>query len=231
MSVSFDLISDLYLEPDDSFNWESKATSLYCVIAGNISNDMRTIEQTLRHLTRFYQAIFYTPGFLEYRNVLDIPQRTADISLLCNDIKGVTMLHHHVIVVDGIAVVGSNGWYGLDGKFSILEQAQNEVYRYEDLAYLQATIEKLQMHLDVKKIVIISSSVPKLQLYFGEHPENAQDEISLDVTLESDTQKKVVAWAFGTYEKTVDTNINGIHYINNPYLKRLPYWAKRISIN
>jgi hypothetical protein len=230
VSVGFDLISDLYLEPDDSFNWESKATSLYCVIAGNISNDLRTIEQTLRHLGRFYHAIFYTPGFLEYKNILNIHERTAEIAILCDDIRGVTMLHHHVIIVDGVAVVGSNGWYGLEDKFSIIEQAQNEVHRYEDLAYLQATIEKLQMHLDVKKIMIVSSSVPKLQLYFGEHPKSAEDEISLDVILSSDTQKKVVSWAFGTYEKIVDTTISNIHYINNPYLKKRPYWPKRISI-
>lgn len=231
MSVSFDLISDLYLEPNDSFNWESKATSLYCLVAGNISNDLRTIEQTLRHLARFYHAIFYTPGFLEYKNVEDIPERTTDISILCDDIKGVTMLHHHVIIIDGVAVVGSNGWYGLDDKFTMLEQAQNEVYRFEDLSYLQATIEKLQMHLDVKKIIVVSSSVPKLQLYFGEHPKNAEDEIPLDATLMSDTQKKVVAWAFGTYEKIVDTTIDNIHYVNNPYFKKLPYWAKRITIS
>jgi hypothetical protein len=228
--IGFDLISDLYLEPDDSFNWESKATSLYCIIAGNISSDLRTIEQTLRHLGRFYHAIFYTPGFLEYKNVYDINERTTEISILCDDIKGVTMLHHHVIIVDGIAVVGSNGWYGLEDKFSIIEQAQNEVHRYEDLAYLQASIEKLQMHLDVKKVLIVSSSVPKLQLYFGEHPRTAEDEISLDVILTSDTQKKVVSWVFGTYEKIVDTTIDNIHYINNPYLKKRPYWPKRISI-
>jgi UDP-2,3-diacylglucosamine pyrophosphatase LpxH len=231
VTVSFDLLSDLYLEPNDSFNWESKATSLFCLVSGNISNDLRTIEQTLRHLARFYHAIFYTPGFLEYERIEDMYQRTAEIAALCNDIKGVTMLHHHVIIVDGIAVVGSNGWYGLNDRFTPLEQAQNEIYRYEDLAYLQATIEKLQMHLDVKKIIIVSSSVPKLQLYFGEHPKTAENETSLDAILSSDTQKKVAAWAFGTYEKVVDTKIDGIHYVNNPYLKKLPYWAKRISIN
>jgi hypothetical protein len=35
MKIGFDLISDLNLSPNDSFNWENKATSLYCIIAGN----------------------------------------------------------------------------------------------------------------------------------------------------------------------------------------------------
>lgn len=231
MLLGFDIISDLHLEPNDSFNWESKATSLYCLVAGNISNDLRTIEQTLRHLARFYHSIFYTPGFLEYKAIEDIHQRTSDISLLCNNITGVTMLNHHVIVVDGVAIMGSNGWYGVNEKFGIVDQAQTDVYRYEDLAYLQITIKKLQIHLDVKKIVIVSGSVPKLSLYYGEHPITALNEISLDVTLSADTQKKIVAWVFGTYEKIVDTNIDNIRYLNNPYLKGLPYWAKRINIH
>jgi hypothetical protein len=69
-----------------------------------------------------------------------------------------------------------------------------------------------------------------MKLYFGEHPISAIDQISLDVTLSADTQKKIVTWAFGTYEKIVDTNIDGIHYVCNPYLKVRPYWPKRIEI-
>jgi hypothetical protein len=228
--VGVDLISDLFLEPNDSFNWEFKATSLYCVIAGNISNDLRTIEQTLAHIARFYHAVFYTPGFLEYQGIDDLPYRTTEISDLCDTINGVTLLHHHVVIIDGVAIVGSNGWYGIDEKFNIIERAQNEVFRYEDLAYLQATLEKLQMHLDVKKILIVSSSVPKIKLYFGEHAADTADQISLDITLAADTQRKVKVWAFGTYEKIVDTQIEDIHYLNNPYLKNRPYWPKKITI-
>ena len=75
-TIGFDLISDLNLYPEDSFNWEGKATSLYCIIAGNISEDLRTIKQTLSHLSKFYQGIFYTLGSLEYHNTSDIVKRT-----------------------------------------------------------------------------------------------------------------------------------------------------------
>ena len=44
--IGFDIISDLNLQPDDSFNWENKATSLYCIVAGNNSSDLRTVIQS-----------------------------------------------------------------------------------------------------------------------------------------------------------------------------------------
>jgi hypothetical protein len=46
----------------------------------------------------------------------------------------------------------------------------------------------------------------------------------------ADTEHKVSNWAFGTYKKNVDTVINDINYVTNPYYKLNPYWAKRISI-
>ena len=46
MNIGFDVISDLNLDAEDHFTWEGKATSLYLIIAGNISNDMRVIHQS-----------------------------------------------------------------------------------------------------------------------------------------------------------------------------------------
>ena len=37
IDIGFDVISDLNLKRNDSFNWENKATSLYCILSGNIS--------------------------------------------------------------------------------------------------------------------------------------------------------------------------------------------------
>ena len=55
--IGFDVISDLNLSAEDSFNWEGKATSLYCIVAGNVSSDLRTVLQTLTHVGRFYQGV------------------------------------------------------------------------------------------------------------------------------------------------------------------------------
>ncbi len=40
LDIGFDIIGDLNLEPNDSFNWENKPTSLYCVLSGNVSSDV-----------------------------------------------------------------------------------------------------------------------------------------------------------------------------------------------
>jgi len=229
LPIGFDVISDLNLSPEDSFNWEGKATSLYCVIAGNISNDLRTIKQTLLHLSKLYQGIFYVMGTLEYDMVVDIDQRSDEIFKICDAIRNVAVLHHHVVIVDGIAIVGANGWY--NATHDISNELELEGHRHEDLSYLKNTLEKLQRHLDVKKIFIVSNSVPGPSLYFGEEPPAVAVQLSLDLLLGSDTERKISHWAYGTYGKIVDTTINGINYINNSYYKRKPYWPKRVEIS
>ena len=228
--IGFDLISDLNLSPEDSFNWEGKATSLYCIIAGNISDDLRTIRQTLMHLSRFYQGIFYTLGSLEYNNIVDIDKRTAEIYKMARTIRNVAVMHHHIVVIDGIAIMGANGWYGNTNSTNLIANALVEQTRNEDLLYTKNTIERLQKHLDVKKIIVVSSSVPSIELYFGEHPESVKDQLNLSIALIADTENKISHWLYGTYEKIVDTNINGINYINNSCFKRNNYWSKRIEI-
>jgi hypothetical protein len=228
-TIGFDLISDLNLSPEDSFNWEGKATSLYCIIAGNISEDLSTIKQTLLHLSKFYQGIFYTLGSLEYHNTGNVPERTEEIHKTCRSVRNLALMHHHVVVIDGIAVIGANGWYGNtiydEATASILE-----VHRNEDILYLKNTIERLQKHLDVKKIIIVSNSVPSVDLYFGEHPTTIDTQLNLSIALVADTESKVSHWTYGTYGKVVDININNINYINNSSFKQNPYWAKRVEI-
>jgi len=229
-TIGFDLISDLNLSPNDSFDWEGKATSLYCIIAGNISEDLRTIKQTLSHLSKFYQGIFYTLGSLEYHNSPDIYKRTEEIHKTCHNVRNLAIMHHHVVVIDGIAVIGANGWYG---DSIITDEGVNEileVHRNEDILYLKNTIERLQKHLDVKKIMVVSNSVPSIDLYFGEHPDTIDTQLNLSISLLADTESKVSHWLYGTYGKVVDTNINNINYINNSCFKRNPYWAKRVEI-
>ena len=132
-TIGFDIISDLNLSPESSFNWEGKATSLYLIIAGNISSDLRTIRQTLLHLSRFYQGIFYTLGSTEYHQTSDIEARTNEIHKLCQTIKNVAVMHHHVVIVDGIALAGANGWYGNTIPSDATTELLIEQHRNEDI--------------------------------------------------------------------------------------------------
>jgi len=230
-NIGFDVISDLNLDPHDSFNWEGKATSLYCIVAGNVSSDIRTVGQTLAHLGRFYQGVFYIPGVLEYQeHDGSINQRTDELIMISEQIPNVVMLHHHVVIIDGIAIIGVNGW-GTESRENGLLDLLYSAARIDDIQYLNKSIDKLQRHLDVKKIVIVSSSVPHEDLYFGQAPELVSIQIPLNAALVSDTEHKVKHWVFGTYDKSADTFIGDLNYINNPYMHRNPYWAKRITVS
>lgn len=228
--IGFDVISDLQLSPEDSFNWEGKATSLYCIVAGNVSSDLRTILQTLAHLGRFYQGVFFVPGTLEYDNADYINKRTQELISIIDPIPNVHMLHHNVVIIDGVAILGANGWNN-GGATDTLEEMGVTAARFEDMTYLNKSIEKLQMHLDVKKIIVVTNAVPNQDLYFGQIPKIVKHQIPLHVSLVSDTEQKVKCWIFGTYDKSADTNIGDVNYINNPYLKKNPYWAKRLTLS
>lgn len=224
--IGFDVISDLHLTPEDSFNWEGKATSLYCLVAGNVSNDPRTIHQTLYHLAHFYQGVFYVAGSLEYDNVQNIAVRTEELSRICLSIRNVALLLNNVVIIDGVAIMGANGWYGQH----IQTDSLSGVRQLEDISYLGHSLEKLQLHMDVKKIVIVTNSVPDPSLYFGEEDQEIYNQLPPSICLTNDTEKKVSHWVFGSYNKVVDTTISDINYINNSYYKRQPYWAKRIEV-
>ncbi len=229
MEIGFDVISDLCLSPNDNFKWTSKATSLYCIVAGNISSDTRTIIQTLGHLAKYYQGVFYIPGRLEYEGFDDLEMRTEELTAICNHLDSVAILHHNVAMIDGIAVVGVNGWGSLPEDYN-LTNIQMLHEREDDLLYLYKTIERLQVHMDVKKIIVASSAVPRKDLYFGQLPEHVETMPTLSSCAQFDTEKKLSHWVFGTYENVVDVTVNDINYINNAYVKSRNYWAKRVTI-
>jgi hypothetical protein len=229
MEIGFDVISDLCLSPNDNFKWTSKATSLYCIVAGNISSDTRTIIQTLGHLAKYYQGVFYIPGRLEYEGFDDLEMRTEELAAICDHLDSVAILHHNVAMIDGIAVVGVNGWGSLPEDYN-LTNIQMLHEREDDLLYLYKTIERLQVHMDVKKIIVASSAVPRKDLYFGQLPEHVETMPTLSSCAQFDTEKKLSHWVFGTYENVVDVTVNDINYINNAYVKSRNYWAKRVTI-
>jgi len=228
--VGFDLISDLFLSPDECFNWQNKATSLFCIVAGNISSNLSTVFQTLAHLGKHYQGVFYVPGTLEYEDSDSVIECTEKIKDLLSDLPNVCLLHQNVAIIDGVAIVGVNGWNNVGDTFTV-ENLLQTASRHDDFNYLYGALEKLQRRPYVKKIIVVSNSVPHNSLYFGEIPIISNDQTPMYAALAGDTENKVSHWLFGTYEKNVDTHIDGIHFINNPYLHRLPYWSRRVSVS
>ena len=230
MTISFDVISDLHLIDSHQFDWECKATSLYCIVAGNISEELALVHQTLLNLSRFYQGVFYIPGNAEYHNRDSIRSRTTELTEICGGIRNVVFLHQNVVILDGVAVMGAHGWYGNSADEDMVTAIRIENQRYEDITYMGSTIEKLQLHLDVKKIIMVTSSVPGRELFFGEEPRDVFTQVSPQEALVYDTESKVTHWIFGSYNKVTDISIDNVRYINNSSYHRSPYWAKRIEI-
>lgn len=226
MSVGFDIISDLNLTSQDVFDWEGKPTSLFCIIPGNISSDIMVIYKTLKHLSRFYQGVFFIDGTLENPDINFREKRVDELSRICNSIPNVVYLHTNVVIVDGIALVGINGWAETHPTSDIFELAAN---RYDDIMYVEKTIERLQLHVDVKKILMISNCIPLIDLYFGDNTTLTTDLFPANV-LHTDTEGKITKWVFGASDKMVDTVINGVKYVNNPKYSGLPYYPKRIEV-
>lgn len=224
MEIGFDVIGDLFLSPDDDFDWDGKATSLYCIVTGNISNDMGKLKEVLQNLGENYKGVFYVSGDYEFHSCADIHDRIHTINHICQRTQGVAGLWHHVVVLENIAILGCNGW-AVNSNEKIITHLNTE-----DILYLQNSIKKLQKHGDVDKIIVVSNSVPKSQLYFGKIPNTFNNVLNLDYCLEADTEKKVKYWAFGNCNRQVDIEIGNIKYLNNPYYKGLPYWPKRIEL-
>lgn len=231
MNLSFDLISDLNLTTGDKFVWEGKVTSLFCVIPGNISSDISIVKKTLTYLAELYQGVFYIDGATEHESIFGRSERIAQIEKICKHINNTVYLHDNVIIVNGIAILGINGWYGNYTKTTgALDSVRLESFRQDDMVYLHESIKRMQLHPEVENILILSASVPSKELYFGEHTA-INDSMSPTVSLIGDTEKKVSHWVFGGSNKKVDITINDINYLANPRSTSEPYWAKCITIS
>lgn len=231
IEFSVDLISDLNLDKSDIFDWTGNATSLFCCIAGNISDDTNVIKNVLEHLSTMYRGVFYIDGYKEHNNLRDNESRIKEIVDICEPIKNVIYLHNHVVVLNGHAFIGINGWYTNKSKVDSLEDLIHlENIRNEDLGYLSTTIKNLQLHSDVKKLVIISSCIPNENVLYNHESSFTTEGIEPALSLVMDVDKKVSHWLYGGTEVISDSFFNKRRFVNNPRIKGQPYYPKRIVL-
>jgi hypothetical protein len=265
MSLAFDLISDLHLETwTGEFDWTGQPTSPVCVVAGDISSDPRIVRNCLKHLSNCYAAVFYIDGNDEHRyRFHELGQSYQELARSVNRLNRVTYLQDNVVVIDGVAVIGTNGWWGYDLDESIDRDhcKQHMVDWYarimpdkeinpeelsdlsrKDVAYLVNSVQRLQTHNDVKKIVIVTHTVPGANLIkhdidlSGTTQFNHMGNRLMHLVHTNDTEKKISHWCFGHYHGSVDQTINGIRFVNNcrgrgdtPY-RQDAYFPKRINV-
>lgn len=230
VDYSVDLISDLNLERGDAFDWSGKSTSLFCVVAGNISSDLPTVEKTLTHLGGLYRGVLYIDGSTEHPDPTQYANTIDDLTELCKPITNVIYMHNHVVVLNSIAFVGVNGWFGQGvhrSDFST-DMTVNAIHT-DDVSYLSHTIRGLQLHQDAKKVVVISNSIPSEYFTYGGSDCNWNG-IEPGLALSMDTENKVSHWLYGGNHIECDTVYSGRRYTNNPMCGRNPYWPKRIIL-
>lgn len=265
MTMSFDLISDLHLETwDDQLNFTGQATSPVCVVAGDIARDHTIVRSFLKHLSTCYAAVFYVDGNDEHRYQLnDLGNSYKMLDKTIRRIPRVTYLQDNVVVIDGVAILGTNGWWGFDLNESLdiesSKQWMKDTYERRvpevvidaqsiqdasrtDAAYLVSSIQRLQTHQDVKKIVVVTHTVPRAELIEhdidleGSYHFNCMGNRLMQLVQTNDTENKLHTWCFGHYHGSIDRTINGIRYVNNcrgrgdTQYRTHVYYPKRIEI-
>jgi predicted phosphohydrolase len=261
MQFSFDLISDLHVETWDHFDWTDQATSPICIVAGDVCKNRATLLKVLKHLGQCYQAVFYIDGNDEHMDFIETLDASYDhLSKEIEKIPNVVYLQNNVVVIDGVAIVGTMGWWAFDfssvvneelsqlwyqEKFKMSDQSIQTIKNLAlaDAMYMTSSVKRLQTHLDVKKIVMVTHTVPDPALVA--HDIDLENSPRLNTignrymmqALATDTEKKIHTWCFGHYHGAVDQVRSSIRFINNcrgrgntKYCQHV-YYPRRIVID
>jgi hypothetical protein len=260
MHFAFDLISDLHVETWDKFDWVGQPTAPYCVVAGDVARDPEIVMETLEHLGQQYAGVFYIDGNDEHRYYLeDLGGSYRVLSEAINGIKNVVFMQDNVVIVNGVAILATNGWWTYDFSDSFSVEESQEWFQdyvqisnssanaitgvaYHDAAYIINSVNKLQRQQDVSSIIIVSHTVPAPWII--KHDIDLADNVRFNTmgnrhiqhALDEDTENKIKAWCFGHYHKSIDQEFSGIRYVSNPRGRgdtpwhQNPYFPKRIEI-
>jgi UDP-2,3-diacylglucosamine pyrophosphatase LpxH len=260
MTFAFDLISDLHIETWNSFDWDGQPTSPYCVVAGDVARDRGILLKTLEHLSDHYAGVFYIDGNDEHRSFMDdIGESYRSLNQDLKKIKNLIYLQDNVIIINGVAILATNGWWSYDfdpnidynetvdwyqDYLKISNSVANSItgIAYNDSKYLANSVKKLQTHSEVKSIVLVSHTVPNPQItkhdieLVGNVRYNCLGNPHLQLSLDQDTENKIKLWCFGHYHKSVDQKFDNIRYVSNPRGRgdtpwcQPAYYPKRIEV-
>lgn len=255
MTLNFDLISDLYLESLDNFTWEDKATSLFCIVAGNISSDHDVLFAFLADIAQYYEGVFFIDGDLEHDSFEgDFDKSYGSLRDNIAEIEGAFFLHENIIILPNVTLLATNGWttfdftsnHDVNETMEFLEEREgvpqdvaNRIFKLAvtDQHYMYNSIESCQDMDEVENLIVVTNSVPMAD--FIMHDDEYDKTLLGDVAgnsglvqcLMNDPKKKVKTWLFGKYPGDIDYEVDGVRYVNNPGLNKDPgiYYPKIIK--
>ena len=181
------------LSPSAQLDWAAMATSPIAVIAGDISNKPEITIKTLERMSQHYDKVLFVDGNHEhYSNRSDSvnqanrmpPQTYAMLRKAFEGHDKVVYLDQgrQAYIQDGVAFVGANSWYEFvysdvdpdlckrlwwtemnDSKWANIDAwwVENECVRQS--ANILATVASLNQNSAVKKIVLVTHTVPSMR--------------------------------------------------------------------
>jgi hypothetical protein len=184
--------------------------------------------------------VFYIDGNDEHTyNYHRLGESYQELARSINRLNRVKYLQDYVVVIDGVAILGTNAWWTYDfdpcmsvdqsimhiqDHFHISNSAATSItgIAYHDAAYMIKSVEKLQKHSEVKAIVVVSHTVPAPWLIVHD-PDlvdtwrfNGMGNSHISRAIDEDTENKIKMWCFGHYHRPVDQQLGGIQYLSNP---------------
>lgn len=240
----FDLVSDLHLDywKNNTKDWKGLGTSLYCVVAGDISRDTRLTTSFLQHLSTAYKEVIFIEGNHEHnKNYRDITAKEIELSNAIRQIPNVTYLAEKSCVIDGTAFVGAMGWWTFDfpsvegtKHMPIIEEfCARENFAIRDAMHIWNTAQDQAADLSeivssfqeldaIEEIVMVTHTVPRDDIVHSSIAGSLSDwgkigNSSMKQVLDYDYENKISTWCFGHFHETpYDKTIDGVRYVSNP---------------
>ncbi len=253
MTFAFDLISDLHLETWNNFDWTAQATAPYCVVAGDVCQDRKLLLNALTHLGQCYPGgVFYIDGNDEHRNYYtDLGKSYRELDRAIKQIPNVVYLQDNVVIINGVAILGTNAWWTYDFDPAIdqdrstefvkhhasigdLEIRNIEIVAHHDAAYILNSVRKLQTHKEVVAIVLVTHTVPCPWIISHDVDLvdtwrfNSMGNSVIGQAIDQDSENKIKVWCFGHYHKPVDQLHAGIQWISNPRGRGNTPWCQQV---
>lgn len=242
--MNFDLISDLHIDlwpKEQKINFKGLGTSLTCVVAGDVSQNLQTTIDFLYQLSDHYKQVIFVDGNHEhkpfYNNIVsNCEYLESELSKKSN----ITYLWDSTCIFGSTAIVGTNGWWTFDflePQINRLDQINafclNEgfdsstainiwdeaVENGEFLTNVVSDFNKTEM---IEEIVIITHTVPRKDLinsvsYMSIGDYGKMYNSNFENVFAADVKKKISTWCFGHYHMAAwDKVINGVRYVSNP---------------
>ena len=242
--MDFDLISDLHIDQwpkEQKINFKGLGTSLNCIVAGDVSQELDTTRDFLYQLADSYKQVIFVDGNHEHKpDYINIVNNCEWLEKELSKKKNITYLYDSTAVFGSTAIVGANGWWTFDHcepEISRLEQIDSFCSRYdypehtainiwdeavENGEFLTNIIQEFNKVEKIEDIVVITHTLPRKDLITPVGYMETADLTKLynsqfDQIVNSDLSKKIKVWCFGHYhEEACDKTIDGIRYVSNP---------------